>query len=65
MTQDEQTILMFKGVIASLPEQQQENVSICKKVIRKMLADYPNGEAHLAIGLFCAELQHESVPLLT
>ncbi|MCT8345514.1 hypothetical protein LG003_22455 [Photorhabdus kleinii] len=56
MTQDEQTILMFRGLIASLSEQQQENVSTCEKVIRKMLVDYPE-EAILAIGLIGAELQ--------
>ncbi|OWO82437.1 hypothetical protein B5C26_08580 [Photorhabdus luminescens] len=56
MTQDEQTILMFRGLIASLSEQQQENIRECEKAIRKMLADYPE-EAIFAIGLIGAELQ--------
>ncbi|TDB48242.1 MULTISPECIES: hypothetical protein [Photorhabdus] len=56
MTRDEQTILMFRGLIASLSEQQQENIRECEKVIRKMLVDYPE-EAILAIGLIGAELQ--------
>ncbi|WP_445494035.1 hypothetical protein [Photorhabdus sp. SF281] len=57
MTTDEQTILMFRGLIASLPEQQQENCRACEKVMHKMLADYPDGEALLAIGLIGVELQ--------
>ncbi|TDB43340.1 hypothetical protein [Photorhabdus luminescens] len=56
MTQDEQTILMFRGLIASLSEQQQENIRECEKVMRRMLADYPE-EAIFALGLIGAELQ--------
>ncbi|MCW7550507.1 hypothetical protein OO184_21900 [Photorhabdus sp. APURE] len=56
MTQDEQTILMFRGLIASLSEQQQKNIRECEKVMRKMLADYPE-EAIFALGLIGAELQ--------
>ncbi|MCW6583586.1 hypothetical protein NFB41_03565 [Yersinia ruckeri] len=59
MTQDEQTVLLFKGLIASLPEEQQHNVQQCLDVIRKLLSDYPGGEAAVAIGLIGAELQQQ------
>lgn len=64
MTQDQQTILMFKGLIASLPEESQLNVRQAEKVIRQLLTDYPDGEATIALGLVGAELQcdgHEHV----
>lgn len=57
MTQDQQTILMFKGLIASLPEESQMKVKQAEEVIRQILTDYPDGEATIALGLVGAELQ--------
>ncbi|MDH1317999.1 hypothetical protein N5C39_06405 [Enterobacter bugandensis] len=57
MTQDQQTILMFKGLIASLPEETQLKVKQAEKAIRQLLTEYPHGEATIALGLVGAELQ--------
>ncbi|HAU5634814.1 MULTISPECIES: hypothetical protein [Citrobacter] len=57
MTQDQQTILMFKGLIASLPEETQVKVKQAEKAIRQLLTEYPDGEATIALGLVGAELQ--------
>lgn len=60
MTHDEETVLLFKGLIASLPKDQQKNVHQCLDVIRKLLTDYPGGEAVVAVGLIGAELQQQA-----
>lgn len=65
MTQDQQTILMFKGLIASLPEESQVKVKQAEKVIRQLLTDYPDGEATVALGLVGAELQCEGLESVT
>ncbi|WP_010245179.1 hypothetical protein [Pantoea agglomerans] len=65
MTQDQQTILMFKGLIASLPEESQAKVKQAEKVIRQLLTDYPDGEATVALGLVGAELQSEGLESVT
>lgn len=57
MTQDQQTMLMFKGLIASLPEESQAKVKKAEQSIREVLAAYPDGEATVALGLIGAELQ--------
>lgn len=57
MTKDEQTLLMFKGLIATLPTEQQETVNACITQLREMIASCPAGEAVVAIGLIGAELQ--------
>lgn len=57
MTNDELTIVLFKGVIAELPVEQQETVQLCANKIRELLTQYPDGEATLAVGLIGAELQ--------
>lgn len=56
MTQDEMTILMFKGLIASLPEEMQQNVQVCRESLQGLLNRYPDGEAVLALGLTAAEI---------
>ncbi|MGP9417383.1 hypothetical protein ACT3RT_00100 [Ewingella sp. AOP9-I1-14] len=65
MTQDQQTILMFKGLIASLPEQQQVKVKEAEKKIREILRDYPEGEATVAFGLIGAELQTDGMEMIS
>lgn len=65
MTQDQQTILIFKGLIASLPEESQAKVKQAEKVIRQLLTDYPDGEATVALGLVGAELQSEGLESVT
>ncbi|QES77163.1 hypothetical protein F3Y08_04915 [Proteus mirabilis] len=57
MTQDEQTLLMFKGMVAELPEQSRAKVEHCIAEINKLLAEYPDGEALLAVGYIGAEQQ--------
>ncbi|MBD2779698.1 hypothetical protein ID852_03535 [Xenorhabdus sp. 42] len=57
MTYDEQTLLMFKGLIAELPEESRKSYEQCIKVVRQLLTDYPNGEALIAIGIIGAEQQ--------
>ncbi|WP_312664240.1 hypothetical protein [Pantoea sp. CTOTU49201] len=57
MTQDQQTILMFKGLIASLPDESQKKVKDAAQCIRDLMASYPDGEAAIALGLIGAELQ--------
>lgn len=49
MTADEQTILMFRGLIASLPEESQAKVKQAEKQIRDLLPSYPEGEAFVAM----------------
>lgn len=65
MTQDQQTILMFKGLIASLPEESQAKVKQAEKAIRQILTDYPDGEAIIAMGLVGAELQCDAPEKIT
>lgn len=60
MTQDEETVLLFKGLIASMPEDKQQNVKQCIDVIRQLLSEHPDGEAMVAIGLVGAELQQQA-----
>lgn len=57
MTQDQQTVLMFKGLIASLPEESQAKVKKAEQAFREVIATYPDGEATVALGLIGAELQ--------
>ncbi|EOD1035558.1 MULTISPECIES: hypothetical protein [Enterobacter cloacae complex] len=65
MTQDQQTILMFKGLIASLPEESQSKVKKAEQAIREVLATYPDGEATIALGLIGAELQCDELEHVT
>lgn len=64
MTQDQQTILMFKGLIASLPEESQVKVREAEKRLREVLADYPTGEAMVAFGLIGAEAQMDEMEMI-
>ncbi|MFW7518256.1 hypothetical protein [Escherichia coli] len=59
MNHDEQTVLMFKGLIASLPDEQQGKVKEAEQKLRAVLAEYPEGEAMIAFGLIGAQLQME------
>ncbi|QAX77679.1 hypothetical protein D5F51_03415 [Yersinia hibernica] len=65
MTQDQQTLLMFKGLIASQPEEVQAKVNEAAKKLREVLADYPEGEAAVAFGLICAEMQIGEAGIIT
>lgn len=59
MNYDDQTLLMFKGLIASLPEEQQLKVKEAEKKLRDVLSEYPEGEATVAFGLIGAQMQME------
>ncbi|WP_324028807.1 hypothetical protein GC087_17110 [Pantoea sp. JZ2] len=65
MTQDQQTILMFKGLIASLPEESQAKVKKAEQAMREVLSAYPDGEATIAMGLIGAELQCDAPEMIT
>ncbi|WAT01511.1 hypothetical protein [Rouxiella chamberiensis] len=57
MTEEQQTILMFKGLIASLPADSQANFKDAEQKIQQVLDDYPDGEGTLALGFIGAQLQ--------
>ncbi|REF27192.1 hypothetical protein BDD26_1939 [Xenorhabdus cabanillasii] len=57
MTEDEQTLLMFRGLVTSLTEQQKQNFEHCITVLNQLLDDYPDGEALIALGYIGAEQQ--------
>lgn len=65
MTADQQTLLMFKGLIASLPEENQEKVKEAEAKLRGIIADYPGGEAVVAFGMIGAELQMGNSEMIT
>jgi hypothetical protein len=65
MTADEQTVLMFRGLIASLPEESQAKVKQAEKQIRDLLESYPDGEGFVAMGLVGAELQRDDMVNVT
>lgn len=60
MNADQQTLLMFKGLIASMPEEAQAKVKQAEDKLRVVLSEYPEGEALVAFGLIGAQLQTES-----
>ncbi|CAI2407576.1 Uncharacterised protein [Serratia liquefaciens] len=57
MTDDQQTLLMFKGLIASLSEESQAKVKEAEERLRDVLSSYPDGEAMVAFGFIGAGLQ--------
>lgn len=57
MTNDQQTLLMFKGLIASLSVESQSKVKEAEERLRDVLRSYPDGEGMVALGLLGAELQ--------
>ncbi|WP_223664389.1 hypothetical protein [Serratia sp. JSRIV002] len=65
MTTDQQTLLMFKGLIASLPEESQAKVKEAEAKLRGIIADYPGGEATVAFGMIGAELQMGDSEMIT
>ncbi|WP_257014234.1 hypothetical protein [Serratia fonticola] len=65
MTADQQTLLMFKGLIASLPEESQAKVKEAAVKLRGIIADYPGGEAMVAFGMIGAELQLGDSEMIT
>lgn len=54
---DQKTLLLFRGLIASMPEEGQQKVREATQKIRAVISEYPNGEAVVALGLISAELQ--------
>lgn len=65
MTTDQQTLLMFKGLIASLPDESQAKVKDAERRLRDVLAEYPTGEALIAFGLIGAEAQMGDIEMIT
>lgn len=64
MTADQQTLLMFKGLLASLPGESQVKVIEAEKRLREVLAEYPTGEAMIAFGLIGAEAQMDGIDMV-
>lgn len=65
MNADQQTLLMFKGLIASLPEESQQKVKDAEARIHSILEAYPEGEAMVAFGKIGAELQMRAPEMVT
>ncbi|HDL7189462.1 TPA: hypothetical protein PXN07_004035 [Yersinia enterocolitica] len=61
MTYQEQTLLMIKGHITTLPLEQQSVVSECAATIRDVLAKHPDGEGLMALSLVGAEIDLNGV----
>lgn len=57
MTYQEQTLLMIKGQIASLPPEHQVIVKECVATIRGVLDKHPNGEGLIALALVSSEIE--------
>lgn len=64
MTDDQQTLLMFKGLMASLPKENQAKVKKAEERLRSVLLDYPDGEAMVAFGFIGAELQMSDMGMI-
>ncbi|WP_440517650.1 hypothetical protein [Serratia sarumanii] len=64
MTQEQQTLLMFKGLIASLSEESQAKVKEAEERLRAVLRSYPDGEAMVAFGFIGAELQIDDMEMI-
>ena len=58
MTNEQQTLLLIKGTIASLPADQQQKVAECADQLRKLMADNPP-HGLMAVALVGAELAAE------
>lgn len=56
MTQDQLTLLLIKGTIADLPDEDRQKVDEATRQVREVLAAYPEGHATLALALLSAEL---------
>lgn len=57
MTYQEQTLLMIKGHITTLPPEQQAIVNECATTIRDVLAQHPDGEGLMALALVGSEIE--------
>lgn len=57
MTDDEQTLLMFRGLVASMTPAQQENFRAADAELRRTLAAYSGDEAFVALVALGMELQ--------
>lgn len=56
MTQDKLTLLLIKGTIADLPDEDRQKVNEATRQVREVLAAYLEGHAMLALALLSAEL---------
>lgn len=56
MTGEEQTLLMIRGAIASLPEKEQAAVSAAVAAVRDVLKQHEEGAAIMALAQLGAEL---------
>ncbi|WP_293766611.1 hypothetical protein [uncultured Aquitalea sp.] len=56
MTQDELTLLLIKGAIADLPDEDKQQVYLAIEQIREAMAAYPEDHAALALTLLTTEL---------
>lgn len=61
MTYQEQTLLMIKGHITTLPPEQQSIVSECVATIPGILATHPDGEALIVLALVSVEIELDTL----
>lgn len=59
MTNDQQTLLLIRGTIASQAPEDQAKVKAAEQEIRAIVAKYPEGHAMMAVGLLGAEMAAE------
>lgn len=55
MTSEQETMLLLRGSIASLPESERQLVDEAAAALREVLARYPDGHALMALALLGAE----------
>lgn len=60
MTQEDETLLMIRGMIASLPPDEQTKVMDCVKDMNQLAEKHGNGAYVMAIALAGAVLQREN-----
>jgi hypothetical protein len=56
MTSEQETLLVIKGSIASLPKERQEVIETIAENMRRVVRNTVNGEGHMALALVGAEL---------
>lgn len=60
LSEDQQTVLMIKGAIASLPESQHRQCMELYRAVGQLLSDAPDPIGTFVVALIGAELQAKS-----
>ncbi len=59
MKNEEIELLLLRGVIASMPPEQQQVINECAQAIKQAMSNYPEGERLIALSLTVAELTQD------